>query len=345
MRIAIVNDVPMIAEGLARLLRGSSQHDIAWIAYDGEQAVTKTVADVPDVILMDLFMPVMNGAEATKHIMARRPCPILIVTSSVSEHIAEVFRAMGFGALDAISTPVLGAQGSPRDTEILLRKIETTKQAATATLEQLAAKRAKMSHVICAGAQGLVALGASAGGPRAIVTFLQNFSRDLPIAVVIVQHVNKQFAPRLAEWLNTRVDWPVQIAHNGDTIEEGKVYLAVSRDHLALAETGHLVYHADPIDYPYRPSMNIFFESVAKYWNRPACGVLLSGMGVDGVNGLSALREAGHYTVAQDETSSSSYGLPKAAKDSNAAIDILDVEKMGVAIRQYFSKILGFAVR
>ena len=336
MRVAIVNDVPLVAEGLRRILIRQDDIDIIWIASDGQEAVDKAAQDLPDVLLMDLVMPVMDGVEATRLIMERNPCPILVVTASVDEHISQVFQAMSYGALDAVTTPVVNTGDPDAGADDLILKIKLVQAAAEATTLQLAAKRSQNTTLdSCVEAMGLVAIGASSGGPQAITRVLSQMSADLPVAVVVIQHVDEKFAPRFVDWLKGHLGRPVMRAIEGGKLCQGCIYVAVTSDHLILNADRRLVYTTIPEDYPYRPSVDVFFNSVVENWHLPASGVLLTGMGADGAMGLRRMRENGFYTVSQDCESSAVYGMPKAAHDLRAAMDELPLDKIGAAIERY----------
>lgn len=328
-RIAIVNDMQMAIEALRRGIRSYSDHQIAWVAWNGEEAVQRCKEDTPDLILMDLIMPLMNGVEATRRIMAESPCPILIVTSSVDTNAALVFEAMGAGALDAIKTPVLQGQGlrAGEGFSGLLSKIDTIhkltrnnhKKVVTAAVEKRVVP-SSVSHC------PLVAIGSSSGGPLALSTILSVLPADFPAAIVIVQHVDEHFAKQLMLWLAEQSALPFALAKEGEVPRVGSVLVAGTNDHLAIGSDGKLLYTPHPRDYVYRPSVDIFFESVAKHWHNRVTGVLLTGMGRDGATGLLKLRQMGYHTIAQDRPSSAVYGMPKAAADLNAAVEIMAVE-------------------
>ncbi len=327
MRIAIVNDQPLAVEVLRRTLARVPAHSIAWVAHNGSEAVRQCAADTPDLILMDLFMPVMDGVVATRRIMRESPCAILIVTANVTESVSKVFEAMGAGALDAISTPILDeseAANSP-----LLDKI--------GMLQRLMAPRAAAPAVTPAppagGAQKpLIAIGASTGGPAVLMTMLAMLPRDYAAAVVVVQHVDVQFAEELAHWLGQSSQIPIRVARPGDRPQPGQVLVAATNDHLVMTRQRQLDYQCEPADYPYRPSVNVFFDTLARYWPEPGMAILLTGMGRDGAAGLLRLREAGWQTLAQDQASCAVYGMPKAAKELEAAQKILSPVKLGQAM-------------
>ena len=182
----------------------------------------------------------------------------------------------------------------------------------------------------------LLLLGASTGGPQAVAQVLAGLPGDFPAAVVLVQHVDLRFAEGMAAWLRDQTPLDVQIAPSGAALRVGTVWLAATNDHVVLQADHTLDYTPDPQDYPYRPSVNVFFKSVASHWKGRGCAVLFTGMGRDGAEGLLALRGAGFHTIAQDEKSCVVYGMPRAAVELNAAQDVLPVEKIASRILRCF---------
>lgn len=324
MRIGIVNDLALAVEALRRVVAMAPEHQVAWIARDGAEAVHHCAVDRPDLILMDLNMPSMDGVEATRRIMADTPCAILIVTASVDDNSARTFAAMGYGALDAVDLPQLGFADSVASAQPLLKKI--------ASLSRLV-EGARSRQALRTGAHlpPVIAIGASAGGPAALSTLLLALPRDFAAAVVIVQHVDERFAPGMAEWLNGHSTLPVRLAAEGDKLRAGEVLLAGTGDHLILGPGARLGYTAKPVDEIYRPSINVFFRSLCDAWHGQAIGVLLTGMGSDGALGLKAMRDCGHHTIAQDSATSAVFGMPKAAAALSAAVEILPLD--GIAPR------------
>jgi two-component system, chemotaxis family, response regulator WspF len=174
----------------------------------------------------------------------------------------------------------------------------------------------------------LVAIGASAGGPAALATVLGGLPRDFSGAVVIVQHVDQRMAQGMAEWLGQQCALPARVACEGDHPAPGTVLIAGTNDHLVLKGRERLGYSPDPVDCVYRPSVDAFFATVGTTWRGEVVAVLLTGMGRDGAQGLKTLRSQGRHTIAQDEASSAVYGMPKAAAQIHAAVDILPLERI-----------------
>jgi len=327
-RVGIVNDVGMAVEVLRRIVASRPEHEILWIARDGADAVRECARRRPDVVLMDLVMPGMDGVEATRRIMAESPCPILVVTSTVAGHLAMVYEAMGHGALDAIETPTLGLAGRVDGGEALLRKMETVARLASAPAAPVASAPAPHTG---AGGPPLVAIGASTGGPDAVAAVLRALPAATPAAVVVIQHVDRAFAPGLAEWLGKKTGLGVGCARDGDRLRPGHVWIAASSDHLVLGTNGRLAYTPEPTAAVHRPSVDVFFASAARHASGGA-GVVLTGMGRDGAQGLKALREAGFRTFAQDADSSVIFGMPNAAIEAGGAREILPPAEIGARL-------------
>lgn len=330
MRIAIANDLALAREVLRRVVLSVPGYAVAWEAVDGEDAVRKADADRPDVILMDLVMPRLNGAEATRQVMQRAPCPVLVVTSTVPGHFDLVYKAMGAGALDAVETPTLGPGGAPQNAGPLvarLAKLEAAARGVTGSgFLQIPAVAAPSVDLPL-----LVAVGVSTGGPDALAAVLGAFPATFHAAVLVVQHIAADYAPGLAAALAPRCRLPVQVARERDVPRAGNVYLAATDDHLELGPDLRLRYTPVPRSTPYRPSVDVLFGSLAARAPRPGVGIVLTGMGNDGADGLLKLRQIGWHTIAQDEATSVVYGMPKAAAERRAACEVLPLGLIGPA--------------
>ena len=334
MRIALVNDLVTALEAMRRVIIGTREHRIAWIAQDGAEALELCARDTPDLILMDLIMPRMDGVEATRRIMARTPCAIVVVTANVSHRSAKVFEAMGVGALDAVNTPVLERPGERGGAGALLAKIETIRRLIGAGRRKspLPLPPSLGRHAVQHGSQ-LIGIGASAGGPTALAKVLAPLPADFPAPVVIVQHVDAQFVSGLASWLGSQTALRVRLAREGDQPEAGTALLVGGDSHLVFTGPTRLAYTDEPVNCAYCPSIDLFFDSADRFWPGDMIGVLLSGMGRDGAQGLRALHARGHHTIAQDRSSSAAYGMPGAAVELHAVSEILALDKIGTRLR------------
>src|ERR1035437_2208689 len=263
MRIAVVNDVLAAVEAMRRVILSAPENEVAWVARDGSEAVALCAGDAPDLILMDLIMPGMDGVEATRRIMARKPCAIVVVTANVTSQSAKVFEAMGAGALDAVNTPVLERTGAGEGARALLGKIETIRRLIGAdsgrnpSTPTQQAERPAAQHY-----NPLIGIGASAGGPTALAKVLAHLPANFPAPVIIVQHVDPHFAPGLAHWLNAQTPLQVRLAREGERPQAGTVLVAGPDSHLVFASPTRLVYTRHPVDSAYRPSIDLDRKSV-----------------------------------------------------------------------------------
>ncbi|AOE64124.1 chemotaxis response regulator protein-glutamate methylesterase [Pseudomonas corrugata] len=336
MKIAIVNDMPLAVEALRRALAFEPAHQVVWVAANGAEAVQRCAEYTPDLILMDLFMPIMDGVEATRRIMAETPCAIVIVTGDSQQNVHRVFEAMGHGALDVVDTPALGVGNPEGAAAPLLRKITN--------IGWLIGERASRARATpaaprpAASRKSLVAIGSSAGGPAALEVLLKGLPLHFAPAIVLVQHVDEVFAAGMAEWLSSVSGHKVRLAQHGEPPQNGTVLLAGTNHHLRLLKDGTLAYTAEPVNEIYRPSIDVFFESVASFWNGDAVGILLTGMGRDGAQGLKLMRQQGYVTIAQDQRSSAVYGMPKAAAALGAAAQILALDNIAPRLIEIFSR-------
>jgi two-component system response regulator WspF len=293
------------------------------MAADGVEAVAMAKRDRPELILMDLIMPHLDGVQATRQIMASAPCAILVVTATVSGNISLVYEAMGFGALDAVDTPMLGPAGEVSGAGALVEKIGMI-----AKIVGSSDTRRPTRPAATGGPPKLVVVGASTGGPKAISDLLLPLPHDWNAAVLVVQHVDVAFSQGLAKWLSDRTGRAVRVAEHGQHPAAGDVLLAGTNDHLVLSKSRTLEYREEPREVFFRPSVDVFFESVADHWPQTGIAILLTGMGRDGARGLLKLRSRGWHTLAQDEASSVVWSMPKAGIDAGAACEVLSVDQM-----------------
>jgi two-component system response regulator WspF len=269
--------------------------------------------------------------------MRETPCVVLVVTATTVGNRDLVFEAMGHGALDAVNTPTLGQNGDMAGAEPLLQKLRTVARLVSPAgmpARRVSPLRPAHRHPVDHSNLPIVAIGASTGGPQALAQVLSYLPVNFPAAVLVVQHVDEHFAPGLVAWLQHHTALTVRIAKDGEPIASRGVWVAGSRDHLIFDdEDGFLRYTPNPRETPYRPSVDALFGSLAEGHKAIRIGVLLTGMGRDGAEGLLAMREAGALTIAQDAASCVVYGMPKAAAELNAAAEILPIEAIGPRIR------------
>lgn len=335
LRIAVANESLSSLDIIRRVVLCQPDYAVAWVARDGAETVKKCLLDPPDLILMDVALPIMDGAAATQKIMQESPTAILLLASSVSGHSGKILQAMGCGALDVIETPVLGPDGQIKGKQELLAKIARLSRLVHKHPAPPAIRVESDAPPMLIEPPPLVAIGSSAGGPKALAVILGQLPRGFQGAVVVVQHVDTEFALRLAEWLSSQTILPVHLAEEGTVPTPGTVLVARGDRHLIMTSGMRLAYTPEPRDSSFWPSIDVFFSSLARHRCTKALAVLLTGMGKDGARGLLELRRAGWRTIAQDEASSVVYGMPKAAVEIGAACEVLPLSRIAETIADF----------
>lgn len=342
--VAIVTGRIATSAVLKKALGTLPQHEMAWLARDGHEALEKLDEQPVDIVLVDLDLSGMDSIECTRRIVERFTCAVVLVAAAGGGGYDQSFKAMAAGAKDVVELPREDGKGQlaglgPFSNRLLKIPARGFKSAVsgfhrTETSGSLKTRGASDPLTSVAGSETdhLVVIGSSTGGPHALVPILQTLSVGSRPAVVIVQHLDVHFATGLAEWLTMESGFPVRLAREGEKVCAGQGYLAGTNDHLRMDSNGRLRYESEPLEYPYRPSVDVFFESVAQVKGKSGVAALLTGMGRDGARGLLALRESGWCTLAQDEATSAVYGMPRAAAQLGAAMQILALPDIGPMI-------------
>lgn len=328
MHVAIAIESAGVTAALRQVVAAIKGWRVSWVATDAASAVAACVRNPPGLLLLSPGLPGGTAADTVRRIMRDSPCVVVVVSRDPRLQAGAVFEAMGAGAVDAITAPAVGADGQLGGLEEAARRLRT---AARLVTQQAPPGPVALSAPPSAAAP-LVVIGASTGGPAAVARVLAALPSSLPAGVVVVQHVDAQFAPNLAAWLDAQVELTVRLATPGERPDPGFVCVTASNDDLALTADLRFV-HRRPRDGTfYHPSVDVFFESVAAFWPASGVAALLTGIGRDGAEGLLALRRKGWHTIAQDEKTSVVFGMPKAAADLKAAVEVLPVEGIGAAI-------------
>ena len=284
MRVAIVNAQPAAVDLLRRIVAAEQQHTVAWTAGDGDEAVRRCQKEPPDVVLMDLVLPILNGVEATRLIMQRCPVAIVIVTGNVTASFDMVCKALTHGAYDAICTPT--AATSEAGKELIYKLGVVARMKGHLSSVSGIVPRPTTPPTPPPGPPKatipVVAIGASTGGPSALDSVLGRWPADFPAAVVIAQHIAPDFAPSLVEWLGEHCPLKVRIASAGDRPEPGVVLIANGVGHLVMTAKRTWSYVSDPRECPFQPSVDALFRSLTAHWPWPSVAVLLTGIGRDG---------------------------------------------------------------
>lgn len=338
-RVLVAEDSLTVRELLVALLSAEPDIEVVGEAKDGAEAVRLAQRLRPDLITMDVNMPVMDGLAATKEIMIAAPTPILIVTGQATQRQIELsLDATRAGALMVVQTP-----DNPQSAEFeRLRKQFLDAVRAMAKVKVVRHWRntpALRQHASRSNAaMRMVGIGASTGGPAALQEILSALPRNFPLPILVVQHIAPGFINGLAEWLRMRCDLHVKVAEAGETLRPRTAYLAPDDAHLGVTAKGIAVLSDDAAIGSFRPSASFLFNSMARAYARHSLAVILTGMGRDGVTGLHAVSEAGGHIIAQDEETSVVFGMPREAILAGLADEVLPLPSIARRIQQIVSE-------
>jgi two-component system chemotaxis response regulator CheB len=336
-RVLVVDDSATVRELLVRMLQGDPGLQVVGVARDGEEAVRLAARLKPDVITMDIRMPRMDGFQATKKIMQQTPTPIVVVSASVeSEDLKITFNAIRAGALTVVEKP-RGPAGpgyeAIRDdlvtTVRLMSEVKVVRRWATGML-----KRREPVSLRTDVRTAAVAIAASTGGPAALHQVLGAMPADFPVPVVVVQHIARGFCQGMVHWLDGATKLRVETAQQGEALKAGCVLVSPDDRHLSVTHDGRVLLRTRKPEDRLCPSADLLFESVAEAYGRKALGVILTGMGRDGVVGLRRMKAGGGRVLAQDEESCVVFGMPKEAIAAGVVDRVVPLEGMAAAIAE-----------
>ncbi len=341
-RVLIVEDSPIEQDLLVHILCADPQIMVVGIANDGEKALSAVERLKPDVITMDIYMPKLNGFDATRRIMESNPLPIIIVSGNFTANDADKsFHSMEAGALAIVRKPVgLGHPDYPKDAAELIRTVKTMSEVKVVRRwprmrrETMFLPLPAVAKQVSREEIRVVAIGASTGGPEVFRKVFSALPKDLPVPVLGVQHMAMGFMEHFVKWLSASTGFPSHIAINGEYLTPGHAYFAPDGLHMMVGKNHRIVLsHEDP-ENGLRPAVACLFRSVAETYGGNAMGVLLTGMGRDGAEELKLLRNKGALTIAQDEESSIVFGMPGEAVKLGAAEYILPPERIAGLLAQ-----------
>jgi two-component system, chemotaxis family, protein-glutamate methylesterase/glutaminase len=338
-RVLVVEDSLTVRRHLCEVLAADPDLEVVGEAVDGKQAIEMCLALRPDVVTMDMMLPVMTGLAATEYIMAHCPTPILVVSSSMNRsELFKTYDAMAAGAVDVLDKPpATAAAGSWEHTFVGTVKLVSRIRVITHLRGRMRPPPPSVvtprPAVEATASSRVVAIGASTGGPGAIVELLRCLPPDFDAPLLFAMHIHQPFAPAFVQWLDAQSSRRVAFARDGERVSDanGRVVMAPPDLHLEVRD-GRFRLGDGPERHSCRPSVDVLFESVAVHYGASAVGCLLTGMGRDGALGLLRIREAGGQTIAQDETSCIVYGMPREAVQLGAVLHSLPLSDIGAKI-------------
>jgi len=345
-KVLIVDDSAVVRQTLQQILESDPQIEIMATAADPFIAADRIKEHVPDVITLDIEMPRMDGITFLQKIMSQHPIPVVICSSLTNSGSDSAIKALEYGAVDIITKPKIGTKQFLEESRI--RICDAVKAAAIAHIRPISTRTRPVAPKLTADAilarprssamvettEKVVVVGASTGGTEALRVFLEALPLDAP-GIVIVQHMPENFTRAFASRLDSLCQMTVKEAENGDSVLRGHVLISPGNRHTLLKRSGarYMVEVRDgPLVSRHRPSVDVLFRSGARYAGRNAVGVIMTGMGDDGAKGMLELKEAGAFTLAQDEATSVVFGMPKEAIRLNAVNRILPLEALAGAV-------------
>lgn len=349
-RVLIVDDSALVRQTLSRILSSDPHIEIMAVASDPYMAAKKILNEVPDVITLDIEMPRMDGLTFLKKIMSQHPMPVIVISSLTSKGTETAIKALENGAVEIITKPHIHTKEFFEESKITI--CDAVKAAAKARIRRVSKiavpevrkvepkltadsiLRRVSSNSMIKTTEKVVVVGASTGGTEALRIFLEQMPLDSP-GIVIVQHMPENFTRSFAQRLNEICRITVKEAENGDTVIRGRALIAPGNHHLLLKRSGAKYYvevKGGPLVNRHRPSVDVLFRSTAQNAGSNAIGVIMTGMGGDGAQGMFEMKENGAYTIAQDEKSCVVYGMPKEAVRLNGVSKILSLELISAEV-------------
>jgi two-component system chemotaxis response regulator CheB len=333
-KVLITDDSAFMRKAISMMIEKDPEIKVVGVARNGEEALEKIKTLQPDVLTLDVEMPGMNGLEVLKKVMSEDPLPVLMISSLTKEGAETTFKALELGAMDFITKnlsyvsmdiiklekDIIEKIKAISKRKFFLKKYFAQKISNAAEKKIIAPKEIK--NVLFKNKYRIVAVGSSTGGPGALQEVISKLPKNLPCPVVIAQHMPPGFTKTFSERLNSISEVRVKEAENDEYLENGTVYIAPGNTNMSLIRKGakvHLFINPDTTGSTYVPSVNVLISSVAEVYRNTAIGVILTGMGNDGCEGIKKLKSNYGYVIAQDEATSVIYGMPKAIADNYLA--------------------------
>lgn len=342
-RVLLVEDSPITLLILKRILDSSSEIEVVGEVRTGLEALELIPNVQPDVICTDLHMPQMNGLELTSEVMILYPRPILVISAWVQEEDStHVFQLLEAGALDIFPKPTAGLSIENKLlNQELINKIKILSGVKVFKKKRKSLYQVKNLSYFSPNSYTkpeIIVIGASTGGPQAIHELLVQLPANFPVPIICVQHICLGFLQGFIDWLTTSCRLQVQIAKSGDLPKAGTIYFPPEQEHLELDKQGRFICSNSPSLDGHRPSVTVTFKSVVKFYGKATVGILLTGMGRDGAEGMQCITQAGGLTIAQDEATSVIFGMPREAIELGAAKLVLPIHAIAPRLLELLQK-------
>ncbi|MBI4846859.1 MAG: chemotaxis response regulator protein-glutamate methylesterase [Candidatus Omnitrophica bacterium] len=342
-RVLVVDNSAFMRRRISDILNTDKEIEVIDYAKTGSEAIKKVVQLKPDVITLDIDMPDIDGLTALQYIMSEIPTPVIIISAYAAPGSTNALKAVELGAVDIVSKPEgeISYNIDVLEKDILNKVKRASKvnvKQAQDVMNRLMMRRPAESEKVAASLKHLVVIGASTGGPRAIKEVLPYFSADVSASFLLVQHMPPDFTKSMAERLNWSTKIEIKEAEHGDVIKPGCGYLAPGNYHMVVGrnkDEAIICLHQGPKVSCVRPSITVTMNSAVEFFGNRVIGVLLTGMGSDGAEGLKNIKKAGGVTLAEDESTCVVYGMPRAAIEANVVDKVVPLFHMGIEIMKY----------
>jgi two-component system, chemotaxis family, protein-glutamate methylesterase/glutaminase len=339
-KVLVVDDSAFMRSAISRMLEKDDEIHVVGTAKNGQEAIEKVDALKPDVVTLDIEMPVMNGIEALKHIIAKHRLPVIMFSALTKEGAEITMEALHIGASDFITKDFsnVSLNISTRENELINKVKGVARNKVMVLLKRLEQMRKPfvMNTNIAGntssnhGRHKILAIGASTGGPPALQHILTRFPKDFPVPIIIAQHMPKLFTQSFAQRLNTASQIEVKEAQNGEMLRPGTALVAPGDTHMGIRRRGNdvIVELVNDTKYIFRPSVDLLMSSTANTYGPHSLGIILTGMGNDGLSGIKEIKSKNGYVIAQDEDTCVVYGMPRAVVNANMADAVLPIDKI-----------------
>lgn len=327
-RVLVVDDSAFVRKAIERMLGTARDIEVVGFAADGEEGLAKARELRPDVVTLDVKMPRLGGLETLERLMAERPVPVLLMSTLTQEGAEVTLRGLELGAMDFVDKSSVQPMSMLSLAEELVEKIRALGKARVRVRPRAGCPREGTAE---APAAECVVIAASTGGPTALQTVVSGLPAGFPAAILVVQHIPRGFTRSLAERLDARSAIPVREAQDGEAVEPGRILVAPAGIHTRLARRKggvEIALDEEPRDALHRPSADVAMASAAEVYGSQALGVVLTGMGADGTEGLRAIREKGGLTLAESEETCVIFGMPKAAIEAGVVHRVVSLDRV-----------------
>jgi two-component system, chemotaxis family, protein-glutamate methylesterase/glutaminase len=347
-RVLVVDDSAVMRKLIPGILERDGDIEVVATAIDGDFALNKIEQLKPDVVTLDLDMPRMDGLTTLRHIISRHGLPVVMLSSLTSQGAASTMKALEAGASDFVCKPKsvsqLGEMADELVAKVRAAALTNVPSFDEGPLLPCGKRRIRGGDYLGRPASQILAIGASSGGPHALRYLLPKIPSDFDAGIVIVQHLPESFTEMLAHWLDEICEVEVKEASAGDFVSPGRALIAPASMHMRVMRTasgGQIILERGALVNGHMPSVDVLFSSVAEQYGPHATGLILTGMGCDGADGLGEIKRAGGHTIAQDRESSSVFGMPRVATDRGFAQKVLGLTEMPF----YLTGVVGHACR